>query len=348
MSQLRAKVRWVREPRNPVLPPGPRGSFDSKRCMNPWAMRVGDEVHLYYSGGDSKGVQRICLATAAWKAASSLPASGKLGQAWRAAATSDLTKWTRHGPVLDVGPPGSFDAKWCVLPHVVQVAPDRWHLYYTANCGKGSGLSAFPGIGLAVSDDRKRWTKHAGNPVLAPSGKAGDDDAVGMAGGSVLKVRLPGGGTEWRFYYTGCPTLGKPLKLNQQKRVCLAVSHDAVRWEKRGAVMLRRDDVDYEDVAAAGPVVHQNPDGTFRMWYSAIGTRWGFYSICYAESDDGLRWRRGTAYGDNLQLTPQGTGWEKQMVEYPSVIDVGGRLHMFYCGNGYGKTGIGMAVAAPS
>jgi hypothetical protein len=110
--------------------------------------------------------------------------------------------------------------------------------------------------------------------------------------------------------------------------------------------MLRNPERDYENVAAAGPVVHQEDDGSFRMWYSAIGTRWGAYSIAYAESDDGLCWRRGQHYGDNLQLGPIGTGWERQMVEYPAVIREDNRLRLFYCGNGYGLTGIGMALSS--
>ena len=81
------------------------------------------------------------------------------------------------------------------------------------------------------------------------------------------------------------------------------------------------------------------------MWYSAIGTRWGYYAIAYAESDDGYHWRRGEKVDDNLQLTPTGTGWEKQMVEYPSVIVEGNHLRLFYCGNGYGSSGIGTAVS---
>lgn len=105
---------------------------------------------------------------------------------------------------------------------------------------------------------------------------------------------------------------------------------------------------DYENVAVAGPVVQQLADGSYRMWYSAIGTRWGYYSICYAESDDGITWNRGTHYGDNLQLGPRhGTAgnWESMMVEYPSVIEEYGHLRLFYVGNNYGLTGIGTAVS---
>src|SRR5690606_3660616 len=126
-------------------------------------------------------------------------------------------------------------------------------------------------------------------------------DAIGVAGGSVLKVSAGEGSAEWRFYYTGCPTVGEELSLNQQKTICLAVSDDGIHWEKRGAVLYRDSTRDYEGIGVAGPVVRQQSGGTFRMWYSAIGTRWGFYSICYAESADGLHWSRGANSGDNLQ-----------------------------------------------
>ncbi len=320
---LKASVTWQRDPNNPVLPPS-KSEFDSTRCMNPWVLRRGDDYHLYYSGGDAKGEQRICLATA---------------------SVSDVTSWKRTGPLFDTGKAGTFDASWCVLPHVVQMADDRWHLYYTGNAGRGSGLSAFPGVGLATSSDGKTWSRFGNKPVLPTSGQHGNGDAIGIAGGSVLKVNVDGGKTEWRFYYTGAPTIGRPLPLNQQKTICLAVSQDGIKWQKRGAIMYRDPNRDYEDIGVAGPVVHQNADGSFRMWYSAIGTCWGYYSICYAESADGIHWRRGPKSGDNLQLTPQGDAWEQQMVEYPTVIQEGDRLRLFYCGNGYGKTGIGTAVS---
>jgi len=325
-ERLQQCVRWKRDPRNPILPPGKSGSFDAARCMNPWVLRDDDEYHLYYSGGDDHGRQRIGLATA---------------------AVDDLANWKRHDPLLETGKAGSFDARWCVLPHVVRIAGDRWHLYYTGNAGHGQGLSAFPGIGLAVSRDGQAWSRSLRNPVLVPSGERGEPDAIGIAGGSLLQVKREDGKAVWRFYYTGCPTVGKPLELNQQKTICLAVSEDGVNWQKRGAVMFRDPQRDYENIGVAGPVVLAEPEGGFRMWYSAIGTRWGYYSICNAESDDGIHWRRGAQAGDNLQLVPEGDGWESQMVEYPAVIREGDRLRLFYCGNGYGRTGIGTAISMP-
>lgn len=266
--------------------------------MNPWVVEEGSQWHLYYAGADDQGRHRICLATA--------PAGNP-------------HDWNRLGPLFETGAEGDFDASWCVLPHVVRPAPNRWHLYYTGNSGHGAGLSRFRGIGLATSSDGSIWRKHPGNPILRPTGRDGDPDAIGIAGGSVLQVRLPDGGSEWRFYYTGCPTIGRDVFLDQQKTICLAVSTDGIEWARRGAVMLRDHQRDYQNVGVAGPVVQQQPDGSFRMWYSAIGTRWGYYSIGHAESNAGIQWRRGVD-GDNPELAPTGTGWEAQMVEYPSVI----------------------------
>ncbi|WP_417749904.1 hypothetical protein [Rosistilla oblonga] len=322
-TKLKRPVEWVRNKNNPVIPPRGEG-FDATRCMNPWVVRSGDNYRVFYAGRDKAGTHTLGMATS---------------------AIGDLADWERTGPLFGSGAPGSFDAKWCVLPHAVKFGDAQWHLYYTGNAGRGVGLSSFPGLGVATSSDGINWTRSDRPPVLAPSGEYGTPDAIGIAGGSLIAVDQPDGSKQWWFYYTGCPTTGKAHALNQQKTICLAVSDDGIHWEKRGAVMVRNPERDYENIAVAGPVVLRDDDGMYRMWYSAIGTRWGFYSIAYAESDDGIHWRRGVESDDNLQLTPNGSGWEKQMVEYPTVIREGDHLRMFYCGNGYGTTGIGTAVS---
>lgn len=311
--------QFTRHPANPILPPLPKLPHECSCCMNPYVLRKDDTYWLYYAGGDKDGHKRICLATA---------------------PVTDITQWTRHGVVLDLGQPGAFDANWTVLPHVVDFG-GKWHLYYTGNCGHGKGLSSFPGIGLALSDDGVHFERYSSNPIIPASGRADDPDRYGIAGGSVIHVE-----DEWRFFYTGCPSIGDDIFTDQQKRACLAVSQDGIHWTKRGAVMTRIPERDYVNVAAAGPVVRLE-DRLYCMLYSAIGTRWGFYSICYAESDDGITWRRGSNAEDDLVLTPTGEGWEQQMVEYPALTREGLRWRLFYCGNGYGRTGIGTALSEP-
>ena len=57
-------------------------------------------------------------------------------------------------------------------------------------------------------------------------------------------------------------------------------------------------------------------------------------------SGDG-RWRLAL---DRACLDVADRGWDSGMVEYPFVLDHGGQYFMFYNGNGYGKTGFGLAV----
>ena len=86
------------------------------------------------------------------------------------------------------------------------------------------------------------------------------------------------------------------------------------------------------------------------MVYSAIGTRWGFYSLAQAASIDGYNWIRGADRTDkDLVLAPEvsnTSAWDSQMVEYASIWQTNSKLGLFYAGNGYGATGIGYSESA--
>jgi hypothetical protein len=46
-------------------------------------------------------------------------------------------------------------------------------------------------------------------------------------------------------------------------------------------------------------------------------------------------------------LAPGEAGsWESGMVEYPSLLPIGNGFRLYYCGNGYGATGIGTAIGS--
>jgi hypothetical protein len=79
----------------------------------------------------------------------------------------------------------------------------------------------------------------------------------------------------------------------------------------------------------------------YRMWFCARGSA---YRIYYAESFDGTSWRR--AIGPDMEVSE--SGWDSEMVEYPFVFDHKGDRYMLYAGNGFGKTGFGIAVLAGS
>ena len=321
-----AYYRWQRDAGNPILPPDEHSPWESKRCMNPFVVDVDGERRLYYSGADAKGVQRICLAISGMD--------------------ENPSQFKRQGVILDVGETGSFDSHWCVLPCVHYIR-GKWHLYYSGHEGTRLGLQSFPGIGLAVSDDGIHFHRHAQQPVITGDQIEGFPNNRGIAGGgTILDDILPDGTIRYRMYYTLAVGVPSPdVKIDQEKHCAVCHSTDGIHWTDHRLIMSPRRSVSSEDIAVAAPFVWRDGD-RYRMLYCGIGTRWGFYSISEAVSEDGYQWHRGEG-DENLSLAPDPTSpWEAQMVEYPSVIKENGRLRLFYCGNGYGETGIGTAVAA--
>ena len=115
-----------------------------------------------------------------------------------------------------------------------------------------------------------------------------------------------------------------------------AESEDGLQWHRTGRVVI--DYAGPDEYAIARPCVVKDGD-TYRMWYSHRGDA---YRIGYAESADGLEWER---KDDLTGIDKSGSGWDSQMIEYPCVYRQDGGWQMLYNGNGYGESGIGLAVA---
>jgi hypothetical protein len=93
--------------------------------------------------------------------------------------------------------------------------------------------------------------------------------------------------------------------------------------------------------AFSRPAVVRNVDGSLDMWFSYRSGTGTPYRIGRACSADGTGWE--------LRLAESGidvseSGWDSEMIEYPHVFHSGGERFLLYNGNGYGKTGIGLAV----
>jgi len=65
------------------------------------------------------------------------------------------------------------------------------------------------------------------------------------------------------------------------------------------------------------------------------------YRIGYAQSVDGKNWELNL---EEAGIDVSSEGWDSEMIEYPFVFDHKGERYMLYNGNGFGKTGFGLAV----
>lgn len=119
-----------------------------------------------------------------------------------------------------------------------------------------------------------------------------------------------------------------------------ASSVDGDTWTRDGIA------VPYEFGVAQAfsrPTVLQDDKGQFEMWFSVRGDARSKYRMGYARSTDGKVW--GLALDETgIGVSPD--GWDSDMIEYPFVFWHAGRKYMLYNGNGYGRTGFGLAVPA--
>jgi hypothetical protein len=116
-----------------------------------------------------------------------------------------------------------------------------------------------------------------------------------------------------------------------------ATSEDAKKWKKHGLA------IPYEmgyAQAFSRPSVIIDELG-FHMWYSYRCGSGEKYRIGYAFSVDGLKWER---MHDKVGITVSESGWDSEMICYPFVLKHKGETYMLYNGNGYGKTGFGLAI----
>jgi hypothetical protein len=229
-------------------------------------------------------------------------------------------------PVLSPGGLGTFDEDGAMGSWIVE-QPGRLLLYYTG-WNRGISVPFRNAIGMAESDDRGlTFARVSTGPVL----DRGIHDPVFTANPCVLVVA-----GRWRCWYLSGVAWevrsGTPTHLYHVK---YAESDDGVEWRRAGVIGI--DIVAPGEIAISRPCVLRDAD-RYRMWYSRRGER---YRMGYAESTDGIAWKR---CDERVGIDVSADGWDSEMVGYAHVFDAEGGRFMLYNGNGYGATGIGLAV----
>jgi len=117
-----------------------------------------------------------------------------------------------------------------------------------------------------------------------------------------------------------------------------ATSIDGDRWKRTGLALpfeIGRAQ------AFSRPSVLARGDGGYDMWFSCRGGGGSRYRIGYASANPGEAWRLRL---DEAGIEPSPSAWDGEMVEYPFVFDHRGERYMLYNGDGFGRTGFGLAV----
>lgn len=307
--------QWER--RGLVYAASGRHGFDRSHCHKPTPLLVDERtIRVYFGVRDERNTTRTTYVEVD-------------------AADPTRVKYVHDRPVLDVGKIGAFDDSGANVSAVCRDG-DRLYMYFIG-WNPSTTVHTRNAIGVAVSTDGGRtFTRPYDGSVLDRT----KDEPYYT--GAVEVIRDQG---RWRMWYTS----GTEWKMVNGKpeiryHIKYAESDDGIDWRRPGISCIPpRNAIE----ATARPSVLKI-GGRYRMWYSrrdivefrtqqAHGYRGG-----YAESADGVAWERmDEAFG----LEPAGQGWDGDSIAYPCCLRLGDRLLMFYNGNGFGKSGFGVAEA---
>ena len=185
--------------------------------------------------------------------------------------------WTEanaHATLIGAGPAGAFDEGGVACPAPVTNAAGGWWLLHTSFDAAGT-----PSIGLhAVAEDLASATRTAAAPVLAASGTAYD-----AAGQADPWAYVDGG--QLGVFYAGKDAAGV-------WSLGLAASMTGDPASLSGAhQILAPTPSTYDAGGLRKPVAHKMVDGSWRLFYAAIGED-GVSRIAYATSANGSTWTK--------------------------------------------------------
>lgn len=236
---------------------------------------------------------------------------------------------TRFEPVLDLGESGAFDADG-VNPSQLVERNGELFLYYIGwqRCSTNIPYTLF--TGLAVSSDAgRRFTRISTDPILPP-----------IDGESYFRtapcVRRTDGG--WEMLYIGGQTFftsrsGKRLPIYGLRRT---FSKDGITWEQSTESVLSPDRA-LGEIGFGRPSLWRNARGVPCLLIS-VRTESG-YTLCETTTFPG--WQTSRQF---IEVLPRSeTGWDSEMVCFGAPCKVDEYDYLFYNGNGFGRTGFGVA-----
>ncbi|MBI3866478.1 MAG: hypothetical protein HY290_31745 [Planctomycetia bacterium] len=228
-------------------------------------------------------------------------------------------------PVVAPGPQGGFDDSGTSMGCLVQDG-DRTLLYYLG-WNLGVTVPWRNSIGLAIRERPDGpFVKYSPAPLL---------DRATCDPYTLSYPFVARDNEGWRMWYGSNLAWGSHEK-DMHHVIKYARSRDGIHWERTGEVALGLEGGD--EIAVCRPWV-EDRGSSQRLWYCHRGAA---YRLGLAESRDGRTWNR-VPLPKELDVSP--TGWDSEMLAYPARLDHRGRQYLFYNGNGYGKTGFGVAVA---
>lgn len=236
-------------------------------------------------------------------------------------------------PILALGHLGTFD-EYGTYPVSVIKNKDDYFAYY-AGWTRCESVPFNTAIGLAKSKNADYFNKIGNGPLISYS----IDEPFVISGPKIRKFN----DIWYLFYIAGTEWILDKGKPEPVYKIRMAESKDGIHFNKANKQLINNKLGEYE--AQASPDVFFK-NGKFHLFFcyrAGINFRGkeNGYRIGYASSIDLKNWDRNDEYA-GLEISKD--GWDSEMISYPHVFELNGKIHMFYLGNDVGKQGFGWAT----
>jgi predicted GH43/DUF377 family glycosyl hydrolase len=237
-------------------------------------------------------------------------------------------------PILSLGGLGEFD-EFGTYP--VSVIRDGLTVRaYYAGWTRCESVPFNVAIGGAVSHDNgKTFIKLGHGPVLSYS----LDEPFVLSGPKIRRF----GDRYYLFYIAGRKWKVVDGRPEPVYKIRMAISEDALTWRKLGRDLIASR-VEEDEAQASPDVFYAN--GRYHMFFCYRhsshyrGKQYG-YRIGYAVSANLIDWARDDA---RVGIDVSNDGWDSEMISYPHVFEVDGKIYLAYLGNQVGRHGFGLAA----
>jgi predicted GH43/DUF377 family glycosyl hydrolase len=224
-------------------------------------------------------------------------------------------------PILKPGDLGCFDDNG-VTPSCLVKNGKETHLYFIGwNPGSTIRMHIFGGLALS-QDNGKTFERYSRAPIIERNRVNPFINTAPF----VLKED-----NRWIMYYvSGVEWVHRDLP---RYNIQISLSQDGKNWVREGQVAI---DFINDENALARPFVIKE-DNKYKMFFASKGESNPNYRLKYAESADGLNWKR---LDDQINFDVSTSGEDSEMIEYAAIVVHKGKKIMFYNGNNYGFGGI--------
>lgn len=299
-------MKWERK--GLIFDPAGKFSWASHYALQPTPLLLEDRIRIFCGFRDDDGVSRV------------------------GSVDVDVNDPRRvldysKAPLLDIGKPGCFD-EFGVVPSVVLKQGNQVYLYY-AGYQLGLKVRFLVLGGLAISNDNGRtFTRVQETPVFERT----PEELLFKVPHSVLPEK-----GKFRIWYGGGSEFAQgETKTLPVYNIRYTETEELTTISQPGKMAL---DMDAGEYRLGRPYVVKRND-RYEMYYG-YSTEFEPYQLGFAYSVDGGHcWIRDD---EQLNLPLSESGWDSEMMAYPSLVSTQGKTYLFYNGNNYGYQGFGFA-----